>query len=77
MIWALSKENMAPHTVTFLNGAEEPKTLVWISPPNCQEIMTFDPDIVTPSKTNQSLTNQGVNDSGIIVPGVLPTEPSL
>jgi hypothetical protein len=70
MIWALSKESMAPHAVTFLNGAKEPKTLVGISPPNCQEVMTFGPDIVTPSKTNQSMTNQGVNYSGIIVPGV-------
>jgi plastocyanin len=62
VIWEMSSYNDAPHTVTFLNGAEEPPLAV---PSN--GFLYLNPEVVFPQGTDE-LTRTGVYSSGLLVP---------
>jgi plastocyanin len=66
--WMLSPTDVAPHTVTFLNGAPEPVMVQAIPQQSGPPILTFGQDVVTPQNVDQPLTNQGIYNSGIIDP---------
>jgi plastocyanin len=66
--WNFSPQDMAPHTITFLNGADEPPTIKAIPQPSGPPILTFDPLVAQPQGAGQPLTNQGMYSSGVIDP---------
>jgi plastocyanin len=66
--WTFSKMNMAPHTITFLNGAAEPETVAPIPQPNGPPLLSFNPELALPKNADQPLTNQGMFNSGLIDP---------
>lgn len=68
VVWTLSPSNMAPHTITFLNGAEEPPLVQSIAQPSGPPILTFDPGVALPQNVGQPLTNTGIYNSGVIDP---------
>ncbi len=68
VIWTFSKTDVAPHTITFLNGTEEPPIIQQIAQPSGPPILTFDPGVALPQNADQPLTNEDVYSSGVIDP---------
>jgi len=69
--WQLSPSNMAPHTITVLNGAGEPPLfLPYGTDPNTPPTLYFNPAVLAPSNWDKPLTNQGFVNSGLMIPGV-------
>jgi plastocyanin len=76
--WALSKDNMPPHTVTFLNGNPGPDAALPLPQDNGPPLLLFNPEVLFPQNTGQPLTSQGFYSSGLINPvGGGPTSFSL
>jgi plastocyanin len=61
--FGLSPENLAPHTATFLNGAEEPPLAVFQG-----GFLYLNPDVLFPSGGNV-LARTGTFSSGLLLPG--------
>jgi plastocyanin len=88
VVWTFNKSDIAPHTITFLNGAKAPALVQPQPQPNGPPLLAFNPAVVLPQNADQLLTNQGIFNSGLIdplipgphtfsmkignVPGVLP-----
>lgn len=68
IVWELSPSNMAPHTVTFLNGAEEPSLIVPVPQAGGPPFLTLNPEVALPKNADQPLTRQVMINSGIIDP---------
>jgi plastocyanin len=68
VVWTFSKENVAPHTITFLNGATEPDLLVPQSQTGGPPLLLLNPALVLPHNAGQPLTDQGIFSSGLIDP---------
>jgi plastocyanin len=68
VIWTLSPQNMAPHTVTFLNGANEPALLQAIPQTSGPPLLSFNPSVALPQNSGQPLSNQGIFSSGVMDP---------
>ncbi len=68
VVWTLPEEDMEPHTITFLNGAKEPEIFLAQAQPQGPPRLILNPEILLPSRENESLTNQGVYNSGFIDP---------
>jgi plastocyanin len=69
--WTMSASNMAPHTVTFLNGAPEPSFIVPV--PNLAggpPFLVINPDVALPQNAAGPLTGTGIYNSGLMVPGM-------
>jgi plastocyanin len=66
--WEFSPKDMAPHTITFLNGADEPPLVKVIPQSSGAPILTFDPGVALPQNAGHALTNQGIYSSGVIDP---------
>ncbi len=66
--WNFSPQDMAPHTITFLNGAEEPAAIKAMPQPSGPPVLTFDPLVALPQNAGKPLTNQGMFSSGVIDP---------
>jgi plastocyanin len=66
--WVFSKQDVAPHTITFLNGATAPSPVKAIPQPNGPPLLTFDPFVAMPQNADKPLTNMGVYNSGILDP---------
>ncbi len=66
--WVFSKQDVAPHTITFLNGATAPAPVKAIPQPNGPPLLTFDPFVALPQNADKPLTNTGVFSSGILDP---------
>lgn len=62
--WMLSPGNVAPHTVTFLNGTPDPSLIV---PYN--GALVVNPMIFFPANPGHPLTNSGYFNSGFFFPG--------
>jgi plastocyanin len=71
--WMLSKEDMAPHTVTFLNGNAEPDVVLPFPQPPGPPLLLFNPAVLFPQNPGQPLTNQGIYSSGLLNPVGGPT----
>jgi plastocyanin len=66
----LSKEDMAPHTVTFLNGAASPEDFIVVpQPPPAPPLIVLNPQVLFPANPGVPLTNQGIFNSGLMAPG--------
>lgn len=66
--WDFSSMNMAPHTITFLNGAEEPDFILPVPQPNGPPLLLLNPAVAIPQNTDQPLTRTGIYNSGLIDP---------
>jgi len=81
VIWDLSTSNVAPHTVTFLNGTADPGLVLPVPQPNGPPLLLFNPAVLFPSQNVISglpLTDQGLFNSGLMNPApVGPTSFSL
>ncbi|MFN2195632.1 MAG: plastocyanin/azurin family copper-binding protein [Anaerolineales bacterium] len=66
--WDFSAMNMAPHTITFLNGAEEPELFTAVPQPDGPPLLVINPDVALPQNTDQPLTRTGIYNSGLIDP---------
>lgn len=60
--FVMSPNNIAPHTVTFLNGADEPPLAVFES-----GFLYVNPDVLFPAGST-NLTRSGVFSSGLLLP---------
>jgi plastocyanin len=68
VVWTLSETNVAPHTITFLNGAAEPDLLVPEPQPSGPPLLLFNPAVIFPQNADMALTGQGIYSSGLIDP---------
>jgi plastocyanin len=66
--WTFSKQDVAPHMITFLNGATEPAAIKPIPQPSGPPLLTFDPLVAMPQNADKPLTNVGMFSSGILDP---------
>jgi len=66
--------NMAPHTVTFLNGEEPPALIIPIAEPKSVPHLQLNPIILVPSRGNlvdrTHFWNSGLVDPGVPLPNV-------
>lgn len=63
VVWAMSPNNFAPHTVTFLNGAPDPELAI-----PSGSLLYADPGTFFPSGSGTELTRSGVFNSGVVEP---------
>ncbi len=70
VVWTLPKDDMEPHTITFLNGAEEPELFLPEPQPQGQPLIVFNPEVLLPQNATMPLTDQGVYSSGFIDPNM-------
>jgi plastocyanin len=73
VVWTLGPKDVAPHTVTFLNGADEPPLAVPSPQGNGQMLLLFNPAVAVPQNVGQPITKQGIFNSGMMIPEVPPT----
>jgi plastocyanin len=64
VVWTLSNADMAPHTVTFLNG--NPGANFELTLPN--GVILVNPAVLDPQNAGQPLTGNGIISSGILSP---------
>jgi plastocyanin len=88
VVWTFNPADVAPHTITFLNGAKIPPLVLPQPQPNGPPLLALNPLVLLPQNADKPLTNQGMFSSGFIdptlpgpltfsmkigdVPGVLP-----
>ena len=68
VVWMLPKNDMEPHTITFLNGAKEPELFLPEIQPQGPPRILFNPQVLLPQNASMPLTDQGVYNSGFIDP---------
>jgi len=66
--WVFSKQDVAPHTITFLNGATAPAPIKAVPQAGGMPLLTFDPFVAMPQNADKPLTDKGVFSSGILDP---------
>ena len=73
VVFELSKANVAPHTVTFLNGAAD---IEFVTPapnpddPSGPPLLLVNPQVLGPINAGQPLTRDGVFSSGLLDPTI-------
>jgi plastocyanin len=70
VVWTFNQADIAPHTITFLNGAEIPPLVIPQPQPNGPPLLALNPAVVLPQNADKSLTNRGVFNSGLIDPAI-------
>jgi plastocyanin len=65
VIWEMSQYNVAPHTVTFLNGQPEPDLAIAVGEP---PLLYINPAVLSPYQPATDLTRDGIYNSGIMNP---------
>jgi plastocyanin len=65
----LSSTDMAPHTVTFLNGNPDISFVTVVPNPPNPPLLLLNPQVVFPINPGLPLTRTGVFSSGLLVPG--------
>ena len=69
--WAMGATNMAPHTVTFLNGAEEPPFVVPVpNPAGGPPFLVINPEVALPQNAAGPVTRTGIYNSGLMENGM-------
>jgi plastocyanin len=68
--WVFNPADIAPHTITFLNGAEIPALVLPQPQPNGPPLLAINPAVALPLNADKPLTNQGVFNSGLIDPAI-------
>ncbi len=82
VVWSLSKKDVAPHTVTFLNGQPEPEVVQVAPQPSGPPLVLLNPVVLAPSSSvtnGQALNNTDFFNSGFMDPSGMmgPTTFSL
>jgi plastocyanin len=65
--WMFSMEDMAPHTISFLNGSEDPANVIPIPQDDGPPLLVLNPEIYYPQNADQPLTRDDVYTSGRLV----------
>ncbi|MEJ2263421.1 MAG: plastocyanin/azurin family copper-binding protein [Anaerolineales bacterium] len=68
IVWTFSQQDIAPHTITFLNGAEEPALVIPKPQQSGPPLLTLNPEVAAPQNAGKPLTTTGIYSSGIIDP---------
>jgi plastocyanin len=68
VVWTLPKNDMEPHTITFLNGATEPELFLPEMQPQGPPLIIFNPQVLLPQNASMPLTDKGVYSSGFMDP---------
>ncbi len=68
VVWTPSSTDMAPHTVTFVNGQPDPQMIVVQPQPAGPPLLLLNPAILMPQQAGMPLTRDGVYNSGLIDP---------
>ncbi len=68
VIWEMSTQNVAPHTVTFLNGAPEPDLVIPVPQPSGPPLLYANPAVFFPESAGPKLTRTGIYNSGVMDP---------
>ncbi len=69
VVYDLGKADVAPHTVTFLNGEDEPQLVSPQPQPNGPPLLALNPKAAQPLNAGQLLTAKGIYSSGMLAPG--------
>ena len=70
--WMFSMEDMAPHTITFLNGTEPPDDLIVWPQGDDPPLLLLNPEVLFSQNADKPLTRAGVYSSGVLPPGNPP-----
>src|SRR5262249_52179071 len=62
--WTFSMEDVARHTITFLNGEEAPDDLIVWPQPEGPPPLLVNPEVLDPQNPGQPLTREGIYSSG-------------
>lgn len=68
VIWDFAQQDIAPHTISFLNGAQEPPLVIPQPQQSGPPLLTLNPEVAAPQNAGNPLTTTGVYSSGIIDP---------
>ncbi len=68
VVWSPSSSDIAPHTITFLNGQTDPEAVLPKSQPNGPPLLVLNPEVALPRNADKPLTTQGIYNSGLIDP---------
>jgi plastocyanin len=77
VVFSLSADNHAPHTVTFLNGNASPDDVLPVPQDTGPPLLVVNPAVSLPQNAGQPLTKDGIFSSGILRPGTATTSFSL
>jgi plastocyanin len=77
VVFTLSDDNHAPHTVSFLNGTDSPDDVIPVPQDNGPPLLVLNPAVQFPQNAGQPLTKDGIFSSGVIRPGTAVTSFSL
>jgi plastocyanin len=77
IVWKLSAKDVAPHTVTFLNGNSEPELIDPVDQPAGPPLLLLNTEVLFPSPNSlpvpQTLNQQDLFNSGLMDPVQGPT----
>jgi plastocyanin len=65
--WIFSMEDLPPHTITFLNGADDPDNVIVWPQDDGPPLLLYNPEILFPQNADQPLTRDGIYSSGRLV----------
>ncbi|MGE5293650.1 MAG: hypothetical protein ACM3VT_02350 [Solirubrobacterales bacterium] len=68
VIWEMSPESDAPHTVTFLNGEAEPGLVIPVPQPSGPPLLYANPEVFFPQLPSEELVREGIYNSGVMEP---------
>lgn len=68
VIWEMSPQNDAPHTVTFLNGEPEPGLVIPVPQPSGPPLLYANPAVFFPTLPSTELTRNGFYNAGVMNP---------
>lgn len=68
VVWQMSPKNMAPHTVTFLNGEPGPDLTIPVPQSSGSLVLYANPAAFFPNQPKPNLTRTGIYNSGVIDP---------
>jgi len=68
VVWEMSQSNVAPHTVTFLNGEPAPSLVIPVPQQGGPPLLYINPAVLFPYQPGTELTRDGIYNSGIMFP---------
>jgi plastocyanin len=77
VVWVLSDDDHAPHTVSFLNGTASPDDVLPVPQDNGPPLLVLNPLVQLPQNAGQPLAKDGIYSSGALRPGTTTTSFAL
>lgn len=68
VVWAMPAFNIAPHTVTFPNGAPLPSLFIPVPQQDQLPLLYVNLEVLAPAKLGEPLTRDGFYNSGVLFP---------